>query len=90
VLVGNFDVYDFCHLNAQAARRMRDLPFARYHLDNPTECEEFVGALRSLLERVPLTVDIPDLLRHWRWFGEWSLGCIGVLGDWLVETGDAL
>jgi hypothetical protein len=69
---------------------MRDLPFARYHLDNPTECEEFVGALRSLLERVPLTVDLPDLLRHWRWFGEWSLGCIGVLGDWLVETVDAL
>jgi len=90
VLVGNFDLYDFCHLNAQAARRMRDLPFARYPLDNSTECEEFVGALRSLLERVPLTVDIPDLLRHWRWFGEWSLGCIGVLGDWLVETVDAL
>ena len=34
VLVGNFDVYDFCHLNAQAARRMRDLPFHRYHLNN--------------------------------------------------------
>jgi AAA domain-containing protein len=90
VLVGNFALYDFCHLNAQAARRMRDLPFARYHLDNPTECEEFVGALRALLERVPLMVDIPDLLRHWRWFGEWSLGCIGVLSDWLVETVDAL
>jgi len=25
-----------------------------------------------------------------RWFGEWSLGCIGVLSDWLVETVDAL
>src|SRR6266566_3539715 len=90
VLVGNFDLYDFCHLNAQAARRMRDLPFARYHLDNQTECEEFVGALRSLLERVPLSVDVPGLLSHWRWFGEWSLGCIGVLGNWLVETVDAL
>jgi hypothetical protein len=90
VLVGNFDLYDFCHLNAQAARRMRDLPFSRYHLDNQTECEEFVGALRSFLERVPLTVDVPGLLSHWRWFGEWSLGCIGVLGDWLVETVDTL
>jgi hypothetical protein len=90
VLVGNFDLYDFCHLNAQAARRMRDLPFARYHLDNQTECEAFVGALRSLLERVPLAVDVPGLLSHWRWFGEWSLGCIGVLSDWLVETVDTL
>lgn len=86
VLVGNFDVYDFCHLNGQAARRMRDLHFSRYHFDNKTECEEFVGVLRSLLERVPLDVDMSGLLSHWRWFGEWSLGCIGILGDWMVET----
>jgi hypothetical protein len=90
VLIGNFDLYDCCHLNGQAARRMRDLHFPRYHLDQRTECEEFVAALRTFLERVPLFVDIPGLLAHWRWFGEWSLGCIGVLGDWLVETVDAL
>src|SRR3989441_7770449 len=90
VLVGNFDLYDCCHLNAQAARRMRDLPFARYHLNNKTECTEFATALRTFLEEVPLTVDVPGLLSHWRWFGEWSLGCIGVLGDWLVETVDTL
>jgi hypothetical protein len=90
VLAGNFDLYDCCHLNGQAARRMRDLHFSRYHLYNETECKEFAGALKRLLEQVPLTVDIPDLLTHWRWFGEWSLGCIGVLGDWMVETVDAL
>jgi hypothetical protein len=90
VLVGNFDVYDCCHLNAQAARRMRDLPFHRYHLNNKTECEEFATALRTFLEEAPLEVDVEGLLEHWRWFGEWSLGCIGVLGDWLVETVDDL
>src|SRR6266516_8030742 len=90
VLVGNFDLYDCCHLNAQAARRMRDLPFHRYHLNNETECSEFATALRTFLEEVPLAVDVPGLLSHWRWFGEWSLGCIGVLSDWLVETVDAL
>ena len=90
VLAGNFDLYDFCHLHGQVARRMRDLYFPRYHFDNAAECEAFVGALRSLLERVPLHVDVPGLLTHWRWFGEWSLGCIGVLSDWLVETVDAL
>ncbi len=90
VLAGNFDLYDFCHLNGQAGRRMRDLFFSRYHLDNEVECSEFVGALRALLEQVPLIVDVPGLLTHWRWFGEWSLGCIGVLSDWIVETVDAL
>jgi hypothetical protein len=74
----------------QAARRMRDLHFPRYHFDSPTECEEFVGALRSLLEQVPLAVDVPGLLTHWLWFGEWSLRCISVLSDWIVDTVDAL
>ncbi len=90
VLVGNFDVYECCHLNGQAVRRMRDHHFPRYHLDTQKECEEFVGALQSLLECVPMTVDVPALLTNWRWFGEWSMGCVGVLGDWIVETVDAL
>lgn len=86
ILVGNYELYDFCHLNGQAARRGRDLHFPRYHLESQVQCEEFVGALRYLLERVPLTCDIDGLLEHWRWFGEWSLGCIGILRDWVVET----
>ncbi|MBV9689668.1 MAG: ATP-binding protein [Ktedonobacteraceae bacterium] len=90
VLVGNFDLYDCCHLNAQAARRMRDVPFHRYHLNDATECAEFATALRTFLEEVPLEVDVNGLLEHWRWFGEWSLGCIGALSDWLVETVDDL
>jgi hypothetical protein len=90
VLVGNFDLYEYCHLSGQVVRRMRDQQFPRYHLDNQKECEEFVGALKSLLEHVPLTVDVGALLSRWRWFGEWSVGCVGVLGDWIVDTVDAL
>jgi len=90
VLVGNFDLYECCHLNGQAVRRMRDQHFPRYHLDTQKECEEFVGALKSLLESVPLAVDLSTLLTHWRWFSEWSVGCVGILGDWIVETVDAL
>jgi hypothetical protein len=69
---------------------MRDQTFPRYHLYNQKECEEFAGALKSLLECVPLTIDVLALLTRWRWFGEWSLGCVGVLGDWVFETVDAL
>lgn len=90
VLVGNYEMYDFCHLNGQAARRGRDLHFPRYHLDIKTECEEFVGALQYVLERVPLLCDVRGFLSEWRWFAEWSLGCIGILSDWVVETVAAL
>ena len=90
VLGGNFDLYEYCHLSGQVVRRMRDQHFPRYHLDNQKECEEFVGALKSLLGHVPLTVDISALLERWQWFGEWSVGCVGVLSDWIVDTVDAL
>jgi hypothetical protein len=90
VLVGNYDLYDFCNLSGQAARRGRDLHFPRYRLDSQGECEEFAGALRYLLERVPLNCDTGDLFSHWRWFAEWSIGCVGMLRDWVVDTVAAL
>ena len=90
VLVGNYDQYDFRNLSGQAARRGRDVYFPRYHLQTKAECEEFAGALRYLLERVPLICDVEGLLSQWRWFAEWSIGCIGILRDWVVDTVAAL
>ena len=43
-------------------------------------------ALRGLLEHVPLQMDLQDLMNHWDYFYERSLGCIGVLKDWLVRA----
>lgn len=41
---------------------------------------------------VPCNVTImdPEMLTHWKWFGEWSIGCIGILSDWVVETAATL
>lgn len=86
VLFGNYDLYDFRNLSGQAARRGRDLYFPRYRLDSQVECEEFIGALRYLLERVPLVCDLDDFLSRWHWFAEWSIGCVGILRDWVVDT----
>lgn len=90
VLVGNFSLYDFCHLSGQAARRMRDEHFARYQMTQQEACENFIGALKALLGQVPLQVDIPEMLREWEWFGEWSIGCVGILSDWIIETVSSL
>jgi AAA domain len=90
ILVGNYDLYDFRNLSGQAARRGRDLHFPRYHLDEHSECEEFVGALRYLLENAPLICDVEALLLQWQWFAEWGIGCVGILRDWIVDTVAAL
>jgi AAA domain len=86
VLVGPYDLYDVRNLFGQAARRGRDVHFPRYHLERKEERMEFVGALRYLLEHVPLTCDVDQLLSQWRWFAEWSVGCVGILRDWVVDT----
>jgi hypothetical protein len=39
-----------------------------------------------LLERVPLDIDLNVLLPRWRWWAFGSVGCIGVLKDWLVDA----
>jgi hypothetical protein len=86
VLVGPYDLFDFRNLNGQAARRGRDIHFSRDHLEGRSECTQFVGALQYLLSHVPLDCDIARLVKEWRWFVEWSVGCVGILRDWLVET----
>jgi DNA polymerase III delta prime subunit len=90
VLVGPYDLCEVRNLSGQAARRGRDLHFPRYHVARPDERQAFVGALRYLLAQVPLTCDVDGLLTHWRWFAEGSIGCIGILRDWLVDTVAAL
>ena len=89
ILVGPYTLVDFRNLEPQVSRRGRDVHFSRYHLENPTERMEYVGALRYLLERLPLTCEVNTWLERWRWFGELSLGCVGLLKSWLVDTATA-
>jgi hypothetical protein len=44
------------------------------------------GSILALLKQVPLTTDIPALMQHWFYFYERSIGCIGVLKDWLIRA----
>lgn len=90
ILVGPYDLFDIRNLSGQAARRGRDIHFPRYHVEHKEERREFVGALRYLLEHVPLTCDVDGLLSQWRTFAEGSIGCVGILRDWIVDTVAAL
>src|SRR6266700_3744616 len=86
VLAGPYALFGFRNTSGQLARRGRDIHFARYHVENKEERTAFVATLKYLLERVPLDVDLNALLKRWRWFAEGSVGCIGVLKDWLVDA----
>lgn len=86
VLVGTYDLLDFRNLNGQSARRGHDLHFPRYRIPSDADRQAFQGALPSLLRQIPLAMDLQDLMNHWAYFYERSIGCVGVLKDWLVRT----
>jgi hypothetical protein len=86
VLVGTYELLDFRNLSGQTARRGHDIHFPRYQFQQQADQIAFQRALRGLLEQVPLPLDLQELLNHWFYFYERSIGCIGVLKDWLVRT----
>ncbi len=86
ILIGTYDLLPFCNLDGQMARRGSEFHFARYHIENETDCQAFRNAFSSLLKQIPVRVDHDVLLQRWWYFFEGSLGCIGILKQWLVRA----
>ena len=86
ILIGTYDLLPFCNLDGQMARRGSEFHFARYHIEDETDCQAFRNAFSSLLKQIPLRVDHDGLLQRWWYFFEGSLGCIGILKQWLVRA----
>lgn len=86
MLVGTYDLLDFRNLNGQTARRGHDIHFPRYQFQQEADRKAFQGALHTLLTQIPLAMNIQDLMNHWFYFYERSIGCVGVLKDWLIRT----
>jgi hypothetical protein len=87
VLVGTYDLFNFGKLNGQIGRRCLPVHFPRYQLERETDCVAFQTALLELLRRVPLACSAERWVTdHWLYFYECSVGCIGVLKDWLLRA----
>ncbi|MFL5654214.1 MAG: ATP-binding protein, partial [Ktedonobacteraceae bacterium] len=87
ILVGTYDLLSFTRLNGQASRRGLPIHFPRYQLQREEDCTEFQAALLALLKKVPLHTDAETLVvKHWLYFYERCIGCVGVLKDWLLRA----
>ena len=85
VLVGTYDLMVFRNLSAQLSRRSIDVHFARYRATSQTEVRAFKSVLWSFQHNLPLEEE-PDLLQQWKYCYERSIGCVGVLKDWLTRA----
>jgi len=85
VLVGTYELLAFRNLSAQLSRRSLDIHLRRYRADQPEDVTAFKNILMTFQRQMPLAEE-PDLIARWDYFYERSIGCIGVLRDWLARA----
>lgn len=85
VLFGTYELLALRNLSAQLSRRSVDIHFPRYQLSNSDGAKTFRTILRSFEQQLPLA-ETPDLVHEWEYLYERSIGCIGILKDWLVKA----
>lgn len=86
ILIGTYELLNFQNLSGQASRRGLEIHFPRYLFQHEQDRLDFQGVLLALLKQLPLNADIPTLMQEWVYFYERSIGCVGVLKDWLIRT----
>ncbi|PSN16323.1 hypothetical protein C7293_03205 [filamentous cyanobacterium CCT1] len=83
VLIGTYELLIMLNLSAQLSRRSQEVHFSRYKADLESDKKNFRAALQSLsLHYMPM-VEENNLDFEWEYCYERSLGCIGILKDWL-------
>lgn len=85
VLLGTYDLLAFRNLNGQLSRRSIDVHLARYRAEDPEDRQKFINVVRSFEKELPLE-EPSDLVSNWEFLYERSLGCIGILKEWLVRA----
>lgn len=85
LLVGTYELKNFVNLNGQLARRTLDIHFPRYDLSNKEDFINYLGIIRGLLECLPIEKS-PNLLECWDFIYERTIGCVGILKDWLSRA----
>jgi energy-coupling factor transporter ATP-binding protein EcfA2 len=84
-LCGTYELIPLRNLNGQLSRRSINIQFGRYHADNEVHREEFITVLNTFQQKLPLP-ETPDLVARWDYFYERSIGCVGLLKDWLYNS----
>jgi hypothetical protein len=85
LLFGSYELLAFRDLNAQLSRRGIYLPFHRYRADRENDVVSFKNVIQTFELHIPLK-ERADLLEHWEYLYERSIGCVGILKDWLTRV----
>lgn len=85
VLCGTYELLVLRNLSAQLCRRSTDIHLPRYYAESSDDQKAFQAVVKTFQSYLPLP-DMPNLLEHWEFCYERSIGCVGILKDWLTRT----
>ena len=85
VLFGTYELLPFRNLSAQLSRRSIDIHFPRYRAERSGDYTAFRNVVFTLQRHLPLPGE-SDLLPHVEYCYERSIGCVGLVKDWLTRA----
>jgi energy-coupling factor transporter ATP-binding protein EcfA2 len=85
VLLGTYELLGFRNLSGQLSRRSLDVHFARYFADDKEDVETFKNVLATFQAQLPLPSSC-NLVDAWDLMYERSVGCVGILKEWLLRA----
>lgn len=85
VLAGTYELLVFRNLNAQLSRRSIDVHLPRYRAGVKDERLAFQNVLLTFQRQLPLE-EAPDLVHQWKICYAHTMGCVGLLKDWLTKA----
>lgn len=86
VLLGTYELLAFRNLSAQLSRRSMDLHFQRYRAESGEDRQVFRSVLLTFQKQLPFAETEADLMAMWEFLYERSVGCVGILKEWLMRA----
>ncbi|MBW4461755.1 MAG: ATP-binding protein [Nodosilinea sp. WJT8-NPBG4] len=86
VLIGTYELLMMRNLSAQLSRRNQEVHFPRYKANSESDKEKFRTVLQSLAFYYMPMAEENSLDSEWEYCYERSLGCVGILKDWLTRA----
>ncbi len=85
ILFGTYELLNCPTLNGQVGRRSEDIHLSPYEADKPEDIAEFIRVIRTFQRHIPL-VQEPKLEQHYEYLFSGSVGCVGLLKNWLTRS----
>lgn len=83
VFAGPYELLDFRDASSQVSRRSRTAPLTPYSMGVARERQAWETLVNTVVDLLGQPIEMPDLAA---WLHAGSLGCVGVLRDWLAEA----